>query len=55
MTARWLAAAGLHTPSTRLPVEGKLPAFAGATGWLNSPPLTTAELSGKIILVDFWT
>src|SRR5262249_53335131 len=24
-------------------------------GWLNSPPLTTAELQGKVVLADFWT
>jgi thiol-disulfide isomerase/thioredoxin len=55
MTARWPAPAGLHTSSARLPVEGKLPSFEGATGWLNSPPLTGIELSGKIILINFWT
>ena len=27
----------------------------GATGWLNSPPLSAAELRGKVVLVDFWT
>jgi thiol-disulfide isomerase/thioredoxin len=26
-----------------------------ATGWLNSPPLTEADLRGKVVLVDFWT
>jgi thiol-disulfide isomerase/thioredoxin len=35
--------------------EGRLPPFSGATGWLNSPPLTTEELRGKVVLVDFWT
>jgi thiol-disulfide isomerase/thioredoxin len=55
MTARWPAPAGLHTSSTRLPVEGKLPSFDGATGWLNAPPLTATDLTGKIILVNFWT
>jgi len=35
--------------------EGHLPGFDGATGWLNSPPLTTDDLSGKVVLVDFWT
>jgi thiol-disulfide isomerase/thioredoxin len=39
----------------RLPVEGHLPGFDGATGWLNSPPLTEADLRGKVVLVDFWT
>lgn len=38
-----------------LPVEGHLPAFDGATGWLNSPPLTPADLKGKVVLADFWT
>jgi thiol-disulfide isomerase/thioredoxin len=27
----------------------------GATGWLNSPPLTPAGLRGKVVVVDFWT
>ena len=55
MTAHWRAPAGLHTASARLPVEGELPSFSGATGWLNSPPLTPASLSGKVVLVNFWT
>ena len=33
----------------------KLPSFSGATGWLNSPPLTAEDLRGKVVLVDFWT
>jgi thiol-disulfide isomerase/thioredoxin len=32
-----------------------LPGFDGATGWLNSAPLTPAGLRGKVVLVDFWT
>ena len=55
MNARWRAPAGLHTASARLPIEGELPSFGGATGWLDSPPLTAADLSGKVVLVDFWT
>jgi thiol-disulfide isomerase/thioredoxin len=31
-----------------------LPGLAGATGWINSPPLTAKELKGKVVLVDFW-
>ena len=38
-----------------LPVEGTFPPLAGATGWLNSPPLTPTALKGKVVLVDFWT
>jgi thiol-disulfide isomerase/thioredoxin len=55
MTAHWRTPAGLHTSPARLPVEGRLPSFDGATGWLNSPPLTTADLQGKVTLVNFWT
>jgi thiol-disulfide isomerase/thioredoxin len=38
-----------------LPVEGHLPSFDGATGWLNSDPLTPEGLRGRVVLVDFWT
>src|SRR5271165_7168985 len=55
MTAHWLTPAGLHTASARLPVEGELPSFGGATGWLNSPPLTAAGLRGTVVLAGFWT
>jgi thiol-disulfide isomerase/thioredoxin len=55
MTAHWPVPAGLHTVSARLPVEGQLASFDGATGWLNSPPLTAAGLRGKVVLVNFWT
>jgi thiol-disulfide isomerase/thioredoxin len=39
----------------RLPVEGRLAPFDGATGWLNSEPLTPEGLRGRVVLVDFWT
>ena len=55
MTARWRAPAGLHVASARLPDEGELPSLDGATGWLNSPPLTAAGLRGKVVLAGFWT
>ncbi|HTV91311.1 MAG TPA: redoxin domain-containing protein [Verrucomicrobiae bacterium] len=29
--------------------------FAGATAWLNSSPLTPADLQGKVVAVEFWT
>jgi thiol-disulfide isomerase/thioredoxin len=38
-----------------LPVEGHLPSLDGATGWLNSEPLATESLRGKVVLIDFWT
>ena len=44
-----------HAGPAPLSVEGHLPGFDGATSWLNSPPLTAADVRGKVILVDFWT
>jgi thiol-disulfide isomerase/thioredoxin len=38
-----------------LPFEGRLARFDGATGWLNSEPLTPEGLRGRVVLVDFWT
>jgi len=32
-----------------------LPELSGATTWINSPPLTSASLRGKVVLIDFWT
>jgi thiol-disulfide isomerase/thioredoxin len=42
-------------PAVQLPVEGEVPSLSRATGWLNSQPLTAADLRGKVVLVDFWT
>ena len=55
MAIHWRTPAGLHTASAQLPVEGRLASFDGATGWLNSPPLTPAGLRGKVVVIDFWT
>jgi len=44
------------TPApARLPVEGDFPSLAGATAWLNSPPLSPEGLRGKVVLADIWT
>jgi thiol-disulfide isomerase/thioredoxin len=40
---------------TKLHSNTHLPAFDGATGWLNTEPLTPEGLRGKVVLVDFWT
>ena len=32
-----------------------MPSLATATAWLNSEPLETAGLRGRVVLVDFWT
>jgi len=38
-------------------IVGSAPLYglSGATGWLNSEPLTAKQLKGKVVLVDFWT
>lgn len=41
--------------AARLPVEGPMPSLKGANAWVNSQPLSTADLRGKVVLVDFWT
>jgi thiol-disulfide isomerase/thioredoxin len=38
-----------------LPVEGMMPSFDGANGWLNSQPLTPSGLRGHVVVVQFWT
>jgi len=46
------------TPSsgTKSAVAGKmLPEFQGISEWINSNPLTIAELKGNVILIQFWT
>jgi thiol-disulfide isomerase/thioredoxin len=48
--AHWLA-----SDAGELPIEGRLGSFDGATGWLNSEPLTPEGLRGRVVLVDFWT
>lgn len=62
--AAFAMAAGLSTgvpavaqgrPGAMPPVEGVAPGFAGATGWLNSPPLALEALRGKVVVVSFWT
>jgi len=50
-----LLATLLTAAMASLPVEGELPSLGGATGWLNSQPLTKADLRGKVVLVDIWT
>ena len=43
------------TDLANLPVEGVMPPLTGAVTWINSPPLTTEQLRGKVVVVDFWT
>jgi thiol-disulfide isomerase/thioredoxin len=50
-----LLLAARHPAAIHLPMEGELPSFSGATAWLNSPPLSAADLRGNVVLIDFWT
>lgn len=51
-----LAAANTGAPAVPADWSGRTFApLAGATGWINTPPLTGADLRGKVVLVDFWT
>lgn len=50
------ASAAVSSPyASKLPVEGRMPGFDGATTWFNSAPLNAQNLHGKVVLVDFWT
>ena len=46
---------GMTSAAVHFPIEGALPSLDGATGWLNTPPLTADGLRGKVVLVDIWT
>jgi thiol-disulfide isomerase/thioredoxin len=35
--------------------DGSLASLSRATGWLNSPPLTSSGLGGRVVLASFWT
>ena len=35
--------------------EGRMPDLDGAVAWLNSSPLSSKSLRGKVVLVNFWT
>jgi len=45
----------MTTTGVTLRTEGRLPTFDGATGWLNTEPLTPEALRGRVVLVQFWT
>src|SRR6187401_2508592 len=44
-----------HDAQTALPVEGHMPGFDRAAGWLNSEPITADDLQGKVVVADFGT
>jgi thiol-disulfide isomerase/thioredoxin len=36
-------------------LQQQMPSLGRASAWLNTHPLSAAELRGKVVLVDFWT
>src|SRR5262245_32573500 len=50
-----MAAAGLGMSGTTGSSDPELAALGRAAEWLNSPRLTPSSLTGKVVLVDFWT
>src|SRR6188472_740408 len=45
----------MHGSPPSAPMKNEFPPLSGAGEWLNSPPLSPADLRGKVVLVDFWT
>src|SRR5262245_35474684 len=45
----------LMTTNQEAAQGGRGDLFDGARGWINSKPLTLAQLRGKVVLLDFWT
>jgi thiol-disulfide isomerase/thioredoxin len=42
-------------PPASLSAATLAPEFKGIEGWINSKPLSMAQLRGKVVLVEFWT
>src|SRR5215813_4820805 len=55
----WIAATALIGSAVAIAAgardEGPMPELDGAKGWLNSTPLSSKSLRGKVVLVNFWT
>jgi thiol-disulfide isomerase/thioredoxin len=57
--AFWISAAALFCGvvgiASAMEQEGRMPDFDGTVAWLNSAPLSSKSLRGKVVLVNFWT
>lgn len=54
-TSRLNAANAMPVAASPVKQEAQAVPLFGATQWLNSPPLTTDSVKGKVVLVNFWT
>lgn len=45
----------LPMSAPNMKTENALAPLTSANSWFNSPPLTAADLKGKVVLVNFWT
>ena len=50
-----VGAAGTAESRPELAFEGFMPELNGGVTWLNSAPLTTKALRGRVVLINFWT
>ena len=50
-----LAVAGVTIGITRMSSKPEAAPPIEATGWLNTAPITPADVEGKVVLYDFWT
>jgi len=57
LSEKLIPSSDIKTNKQALNVEEpyEAPEFEGIKGWINSDPLTTKDLKGKVTLVDFWT
>jgi thiol-disulfide isomerase/thioredoxin len=58
VAAKELGWARTQATSARTPLsasEDNLPSLEPAAGWLNSSPITSASLRGRVVLIQFWT
>jgi thiol-disulfide isomerase/thioredoxin len=46
---------GTVVETVALPIQGRMPSLGSASAWLNSAPLKTSDLRGKVVVVNFWT
>jgi thiol-disulfide isomerase/thioredoxin len=57
--AFWISAttliAGVVAIASAMGDQGRMPDLDGAVGWLNSAPLSSKALRGRVVLVNFWT